>query len=176
MLAGDRARSLRIRGRLQNAAPPPGFTLIEILVVLVILGLALSIVAGFAPIGRSTLNLAAATDIVANTLRLARVQAITRQQPVLFTLVAAGNGYAVDGTVRSLPNEVSASMDRAAIRFTRTAVPPAGRSGSLAAPMCMGRGVEVGDRPGQRFERRSSYSSSSPPPRISPGGSDSGPG
>nr|WP_294554073.1 GspH/FimT family pseudopilin [uncultured Rhodopila sp.] len=105
-------------GYLRTSSPPPGFTLIEILVVLAILGLALSIVAGFAPMGRSALDLAAATDTLTNTLRLARVQAITRQQPVLFTLPAGGQGYAVDGTARALPNDVNASMDRAAIRFT----------------------------------------------------------
>jgi general secretion pathway protein H len=103
---------------LRTSSAPPGFTLIEILVVLVILGLALSVVAGFAPIGRSALDLAAASDTLTGTLRLARVQAITRQQPVLFALVAGGRGYAVDGTVRALPNAVNASMDRAAIRFT----------------------------------------------------------
>jgi general secretion pathway protein H len=105
-------------GVLRTSSPPPGFTLIEILVVLVILGLALSIVAGFAPTGRSALDLAAASDTLTNTLRLARAQAITRQQPVLLTLVAGGHGYAVDGAARALPNDVNASMDRTAIRFT----------------------------------------------------------
>jgi len=103
---------------LRTVSPPPGFTLIEILVVLVILGLALSIVAGFAPAGRTTLDLAAAADTLTNTLRLARAEAITRQQPVVFSLATVVHGYAVDGTVRALPNNVNVSMDKAAIRFT----------------------------------------------------------
>jgi general secretion pathway protein H len=95
-----------------------GFTLIEILVVLVILGLALSIVAGFVPSGRGTLELAGASDEVAQTLRQARAQAIARQQPVVFSLVAAGHGYQVGQVVRMLPSNLVASIaGPAVIRF-----------------------------------------------------------
>lgn len=88
-----------------------GFTLIEMLVVLVILGLALSIVAGFAPTGRGTLDLASGTDQLASALRLARSRAIARQQPVLFTVTADGRGYVLDGVAKGLPPTVVAAME-----------------------------------------------------------------
>jgi general secretion pathway protein H len=95
-----------------------GFTLIEILVVLLIMGLALSIVAGFAPAGRTGLELASGTDEVANTLRLARVRAIAQQRTVSFTVAADGHGYVLDSVVHALPRAVTAAMDgAAAIRF-----------------------------------------------------------
>jgi general secretion pathway protein H len=84
-----------------------GFSLIEILVVLVILGLALAIVAGFAPRGYTTVDLATGADGLANTLRLARAQAITRQQPVTFAAMAGGRSYAVDGESQLLPAALS---------------------------------------------------------------------
>jgi general secretion pathway protein H len=95
-----------------------GFTLIETLVVLVILGVALSIVAGFVPRQHSTLDLATSADGLANTLRLARSRAIARQQPIVFAAVAGGHGYVLDGAVRALPAEVVMSMGgTSAIRF-----------------------------------------------------------
>nr|WP_294514501.1 GspH/FimT family pseudopilin [uncultured Rhodopila sp.] len=95
-----------------------GFTLIELLVVLLIMGLALSIVAGFASAGRTGLELASGTDEVANTLRLARVRAIARQQAVSFTVTADGHGYVLDAVARALPRTLTAAMDgAAAIRF-----------------------------------------------------------
>ncbi len=102
----------------QRASTSAGFTLIEILVVLVILGLALSIVAGFVPTGHATRDLASGTDTLANTLRLARARAIARQQPVLFSITAGGHGYAVDGVAHALPPALTAAMAGApVIRF-----------------------------------------------------------
>jgi general secretion pathway protein H len=95
-----------------------GFTLIEILVVLVILGLALSVVAGFVPSGRGTLELAGASDELARTLRQVRARAIARQQTMVFNLVAGGHGYQVGSAVRMLPPGLAVSMaGPAVIRF-----------------------------------------------------------
>lgn len=95
-----------------------GFTLIETLVVLVILGLALSIVAGFIPKGHGTLDLATNADGLANTLRLARSRAIARQQPIVFAAVPGGHGYVLDGVARPLPSTLILSMvGTPAIRF-----------------------------------------------------------
>jgi general secretion pathway protein H len=87
-----------------------GFTLIEMLVVLVILGLALAIVAGFVPRGYTTVDLATGADGLANTLRLARERAVTRHQPVTFTATADGRFYALDSETRPLPPALSLSM------------------------------------------------------------------
>jgi len=83
-----------------------GFTLIEMIVVIAVLGLALSVVASFAPRRHAGLDLASAADGLAETLRTARTQAIVRQSPVLFTPAADGRGYAVDGAFRALPPDV----------------------------------------------------------------------
>jgi general secretion pathway protein H len=95
-----------------------GFTLIETLVVLVILGLALGIVAGFVNRGRAGLDLTTAADRLATTLRLARAGAIARQAPVVFTTLANGHGYRLDGAGHALPPSLLLSMGgSAAIRF-----------------------------------------------------------
>ena len=95
-----------------------GFTLIETLVVLVILGLALSIVAGFIVRGHGALDLATNADGLANTLRLARSRAIARQQPIVFVAMPGGHGYILDGIARALPATLELSMvGTSAIRF-----------------------------------------------------------
>jgi len=95
-----------------------GFTLIEILVVLVIMGLALAIVAGFLPRGHVGLDLATSADQLAGTLRLARTRAIATQQPVVFAAAADGHGFLIDGKAQALPRSVVLSLPGAAwIRF-----------------------------------------------------------
>jgi general secretion pathway protein H len=93
-----------------------GFTMIEMIVVIAVLGLALSVVVGFAARGHPGLDLASAADGLAGTLRSARVRAITRQSTVMFTPLAAGRGYAIDGVVHSFPADVSLTAG-AGIRF-----------------------------------------------------------
>ena len=95
-----------------------GFTLIETIVVLVILGLALTIVAGFLPRRNTTLELAAASGRVASALRQARARAILYNRPVLVAVSADGHSLATDGIVRPLPAAVAMTMvGPAAIRF-----------------------------------------------------------
>ena len=95
-----------------------GFTLIETLVVMVILGLALSIVAGFIPRGHGALELATNADGLANTLRLARSHAIASQRTILFAAIPGGHGYILDGAARALPSTLELSMvGTSAIRF-----------------------------------------------------------
>ena len=95
-----------------------GFTLIETIVVLVILGLALTIVAGFIPRRNTTLELAMAAERVASTLRLARARAITQGRPVIVAASADGRALAVDGVAQAVPPSVAVTMaGPPAIRF-----------------------------------------------------------
>lgn len=93
-----------------------GFTLIEMLVALAILGLATAVVAGFLPRNHATLDLTAAADGLADTLRGASARAMARQVPVMFTASADGHGYALDGATAQLPPDVTILLP-APIRF-----------------------------------------------------------
>jgi general secretion pathway protein H len=81
-----------------------GFTLIEVVVVLAILGLALALVTGFKPPWSSGLGLKGTAAELASGLRLARSEAIVRNRPITFDLDVAGHRYKVGaGTVHRLP-------------------------------------------------------------------------
>jgi general secretion pathway protein H len=96
-----------------------GFTLIETLVVLLILGLGLSIVAGFANRGHAGLDLASASDELSSALRHARMRAIATQTPMTLTADATGHGYRLDGQVHLLPPSLRLSLEATqAIRFS----------------------------------------------------------
>ena len=80
-----------------------GFTLLETLVVLAVLGLALGLVALYAP-GRSRpLDLPAAAEDLARTLRLGRARAIAGNRTVQVAIDTANHAFALDGAVHALP-------------------------------------------------------------------------
>jgi general secretion pathway protein H len=83
-----------------------GFTLIEMLVVLAVLGAVLAVTVGAMPRHGGTLDLANAADGVADALRLARARAIATGRPVLFAVLPGGTGYTMDGQARALPPSV----------------------------------------------------------------------
>lgn len=85
-----------------------GFTLVEMLVVIVILGLmAMLILSHGAPHSRGLSQRAAAETIV-ETLRLARSRAIAADAPVAVVLDAAAHRLRVDGVAQpALPPELS---------------------------------------------------------------------
>ena len=106
--------------------PDSGFTLLEMLVVLAILGVVLAVAVGAMPRRGGTLDLANAADGVAGTLRLGRARAIALGRPVVFTPSQGGRGYALDGQQRALPPAVTLAMaGPAAISFS----PDGGASG-----------------------------------------------
>ncbi len=91
-----------------------GFTLIEVLIVLVILGLAIGLVAARGPARSPALEAHAAAGQVARALRLARSEALLRNAEVAFTLDAARHGFRVgDGAWRQLPPTVALQMHAA---------------------------------------------------------------
>ncbi len=74
-----------------------GFTLIEILVVLAILGLVLGIFIGRGPMRSSGLQLRAAAGAMAQTFSAARASAIATNQPVTVTIDPARRLFAFGG-------------------------------------------------------------------------------
>ncbi len=73
-----------------------GFTLLEILVVLAIFGVAIGIVVGRAPTRSRGLEARAAAGAIAQALRGARAQAIATDQDVAVAFDPAGHAFAVD--------------------------------------------------------------------------------
>ncbi|HQT77042.1 MAG: hypothetical protein B7Z80_10805 [Rhodospirillales bacterium 20-64-7] len=117
------------RWRRSRRAGTAGFTLIETLVVLVILGLALGIVAGFANRGHTGLDLTTAADDLASALRLARARAIARQAPSVFAPTAGGHGYVLDGRAKTLPSSLVVSL--AGLRSIRFAPDGSSSGGTI---------------------------------------------
>jgi general secretion pathway protein H len=91
--------------------PAGGFTLIEILVVLAVLGFAVALIAAYKAPWSATLDLKGAAAEVAQGLRLARAEAIARDRPVEFALDLAHHSYRVgDGPVRPLPGHFAIQL------------------------------------------------------------------
>lgn len=98
-----------------------GFTLLEMLVVIVLLGLALGIVLQRGPVRSPAVELRAVAGEMARTLRQARAQAVATNRTVAIRFDLPGHAYAVDsGERRALPAALS-------IRFT--SVTPGARTG-----------------------------------------------
>lgn len=89
---------------------PAGFTLLEVLVVLVILGVATGMVTASFPRRGGGMDLADATDGVAGALRLGRARSIAFDRAVSFAIDTDGRGYVLDGEHHSLPHGVLARM------------------------------------------------------------------
>lgn len=88
-----------------------GFTLLEMIVVLAILGLMLGIVVSRGPMHSPRLDTEAAARELAGALQLARGRAIARDQPV--SVLLAADRYQVDGmAAHPLPANVSLSGNR----------------------------------------------------------------
>jgi general secretion pathway protein H len=98
----------RIRGRPRQSG---GFTLIELVVALAVLGFALLLVTGYRPLWSSRLALEATADEVASGLRQARSEAIADNRPVQFMVDAMGHRYRVGSALpRALPAHLSVSL------------------------------------------------------------------
>ena len=88
-----------------------GFTLIEVIVTLAILGFALVLVAGYKPPWSSGLGLKGVASELSSGLRLARSEAIASNRQVRFDLDATGHVYRVGaGAERRLPANLSIEL------------------------------------------------------------------
>ncbi len=80
-----------------------GFTLLEILIVLAIMGAVIGIVVTHGPVRSQGLQTRAAAGMIAQSFRIARAQAIERSQVVSVVLDPGGHRFSVDlGPVRTL--------------------------------------------------------------------------
>ncbi|HWD59054.1 MAG TPA: GspH/FimT family pseudopilin [Stellaceae bacterium] len=89
---------------LQRRDRQAGFTLLEMIVVVAILGLALILIVGYRPPWSGGLGVRGAASKLASTLRLARSEAIARDTPVSVAIDVASRRYRVgEGPVQALP-------------------------------------------------------------------------
>ncbi len=97
--------------RPRRPAGAAGFTLIELIVTLAVLGLALVLITGYRAPWSSALGLRGTAAELASGLRLARSQAIAGNRPVALALDLAGHRYRVgDGQPHALPANLSIEL------------------------------------------------------------------
>jgi general secretion pathway protein H len=102
---------MTLRNKAARAPLSPGFTLIEMIVVLVVLGLMLSLVISRGPQHSASLDLRTASEAMAMDLRIARSTAIVQDRPTTFVLDVIRHSYRIDqGPVHALPPAMSLSM------------------------------------------------------------------
>ncbi len=88
-----------------------GFSLIEVIVTLAILGFALALISGYKPPWSSGLGVRGAAVQLAGGLRLARSEAIARNQRIAFELDLGANGFRVGtGKMQQVPSRLSISL------------------------------------------------------------------
>jgi general secretion pathway protein H len=88
-----------------------GFTLIEMLVVLVILGLSAAILLTRGPSRSVSLELRSSGSAVVEALKLARSEAIATDRTTHFTMDAPHRAFALDGRPQPpLPNDIALVM------------------------------------------------------------------
>jgi general secretion pathway protein H len=95
----------------RQMSPTAGFTLIELMVVLAILGMTLVLFTSYRPIGSAALSADGAAVQLAADLRLARSQAIASNQPVVVSVDLPGHQYRIGtGGFRRLPPELRVEL------------------------------------------------------------------
>ncbi len=121
-----------------------GFTLIEMLVVLVILGLTVALIVSRGPARSTGFDMRATAGDIAQQLRLARSEAIATDRLTRFTLDTADRRYETNGVAGPLlPPEVAVAMTTvtggkprplSAITFTPDGSSSGGRVVLVAGP------------------------------------------
>ena len=105
------------RSELRRGAAAPrdgreaGFTLIEVIVTLAVLGFALALIVGYKPAWSGALGLRGMAAELASELRLARSEAVLRNRPVFFELDLAARQYRVgDRRPHQLPRRLDIGL------------------------------------------------------------------
>jgi general secretion pathway protein H len=99
------------RPREQGADQSVGFSLIELLVVLAVMGFVLALIVGYRTPWSSGLSIEGTAAELASGLRLARSQAIADNRPIAFAVDLAGHRYQVGGDrPRGLPPKLSIGL------------------------------------------------------------------
>lgn len=132
-----------------EATGDAGFTLIEVLVVIVILGLTATILLARGPLRSPGLETRAAASEVAQTLRLGRSRAIATDRPAVVMLDVATHGLALDGVARApLPAwlPLAARMADGAVpqRAIFAFAPDGSATGGVIVLGTPGRRIQVG--------------------------------
>lgn len=104
-------RELETAGPAPVVGQPRGFSLIELIVVLALMGFVLALVVGYKAPWSSGLSLEGTAAELAAGLRLARSQAIAANGPVAFALDLAGHRYRVGSDPpHSLPPKLALGL------------------------------------------------------------------
>jgi general secretion pathway protein H len=95
----------------RRSAPAAGFTLLELLVVLAILGAMLVLLVGYRPPWSRGLEISATAAELAGQLRLVRSEAIAANRPVAFEIDLSGHRYRAGAAPpKVLPADMTLSM------------------------------------------------------------------
>jgi general secretion pathway protein H len=113
-----------------------GFTLLEMIVVIAVMGLALALISGFGPPRSHWLQTQATARQVAGAMRAARGNAIAQGQPVAFTLPRLPGWLTV--TVQAPPGGIVFEPDGSA-SGGRVVLDGAGREIAISADWLTGR-------------------------------------
>ena len=88
-----------------------GFTLVEIIVCLAILGFALALIVGHKPPSSAGLELRGSAAELASQLRLARSEAVLRNRPIAFELDVAAHRFRIaEGPARQLSPKLTITL------------------------------------------------------------------
>jgi general secretion pathway protein H len=99
------------RPRPDRADPDAGFTLIETIIVLVVMGLMAGLLISRGPMHSPTVDLRSAATQLLQGLRAARSQSIAAGQPQLFTIQPEQHSYRIgDSLPKQLPPTVSLGL------------------------------------------------------------------
>ena len=100
-----------------------GFTLFEVLVVVVILGLVMGIAVTSGPNRSRTIEMQTVVDQVARSVRLARARAIAQHREVRLVLDAPAHSLRLDGAIPTpIPNTMRVSMTTTAAESINAAL------------------------------------------------------